>query len=73
MDLNMKTPDLLDSYEHEFQPNNNRQLAKCRSASKKSKSCWREIERIKEKRALLREVHEFNGNDSLGALEAAFL
>jgi len=69
----MDTLDLLDSYEEEYQPHNNRSLGKHRATTKKRKSCWRQIERIKEQRQLLREVQELHDYNGLDALEAAFL
>lgn len=67
----MKTLDLLDSYEHETQqlysPSRNR------SRGKKTKSCWREIERLKEQRQLLRDICEFEQEQAHEVLAAAFL
>jgi|GEM_PF-3254473 len=69
----MDTLDLLDSYEEDYQPHNNRSRGRYSATVKKRKSCWRQIERIKEQRQLLREVQEFNHYNGLDALEAAFL
>jgi len=69
----MNTLDLLDSYEEDFQTHSNRSAGQRIKATKKSKSCWREIERIKEQRQLLREVQEFHAHNAMDILEAAFL
>jgi len=69
----MQTLSLLDSYEYDHQVPVFRPLGNRRNATKKSKSCWREIERIKEQRQLLRDVNEFNDSDALQVLAAAYL
>lgn len=69
----MKTLNLLDSYENADQYQHSQSTIKRRGKGNKSKSCWRQIERLKEQRQLLRQIGEFDQEHALDALEAAFL
>lgn len=68
----MDTFNMLDTYELEYLEQAQAPQGKRRKRAKKNKSCWREIERIKERRQLVREVNEYSNTNALDALEAAF-
>lgn len=67
----MNTFDLLESYEQ--QADNEYANVRRRNKRKKTRSCWREIEKVKEKRRLTRELVEYQSHNILDGLEEVFL
>jgi len=68
----MNSPDFLDDYQQYDNLRGRDSTTKRRGQSKKSVSCWREIEKLKERRQLMHELVDYHQHCALSGLEAAF-